>query len=208
MNSTTRSLLFWMVLVVVVALIWNLSSQFRAGEAPLAFSEFIRMVDTGQVDRVELTGNEVVGTSSSGEQFRTYAPPPVRGAGQQAHRQQRRGPSEGGGGEPLGDAVVLLGTDPADHRVLGLFHAAGPERRQQGAVVRQEPGQAVLEHAEESDVQRRRRCRRAEGGATGDYRVPPGAAEVPEVRRTDPERRSPHGAAGHREDSAGAGRRR
>ena len=79
MNSTTRSLLFWMVLVVVVALIWNLSSQFRAGEAPLAFSEFIRMVDTGQVDRVELTGNEVVGTSSSGEQFRTYAPPQYEG---------------------------------------------------------------------------------------------------------------------------------
>ena len=79
MNSTTRSLLFWMVLVVVVALIWNLSSQFRTGDSPLAFSEFIRMVDTGQVDRVELTGNEVVGTSSSGEQFRTYAPPQYEG---------------------------------------------------------------------------------------------------------------------------------
>ena len=79
MNSTTRSLLFWMVLVVVVALIWSLSSQLRTGESPLAFSEFIRMVDTGQVDRVELTGNEVVGTSSSGEQFRTYAPPQYEG---------------------------------------------------------------------------------------------------------------------------------
>ena len=79
MNSTTRSLLFWMVLVVVVALIWNLSSQLRTGDSPLAFSEFIRMVDTGQVDRVELTGNEVVGTSSSGEQFRTYAPPQYEG---------------------------------------------------------------------------------------------------------------------------------
>ena len=79
MNSTTRSLLFWMVLVVVVALIWNLSSQFRTGDNAVAFSEFIRWVDTGQVNRVELTGNEIVGTSTSGELFRTYAPPQYEG---------------------------------------------------------------------------------------------------------------------------------
>ena len=67
MNSTTRSLLFWMVLVVVVALIWNLSSQFRTGDNAVDFSEFIRWVDTGQVDRVELTGTEIIGASSSGQ---------------------------------------------------------------------------------------------------------------------------------------------
>ena len=72
-------MLFWMVLVVMVVLIWNLSSQFRTGDTPVNFSEFIRWVDTGQVDRVELTGNEIVGTSSSGEQFRTYAPPQYEG---------------------------------------------------------------------------------------------------------------------------------
>ena len=79
MNSTTRSLLFWMVLVVVVVLIWNVSSQFRTGDTPVNFSEFIRWVDDGQVDQVALTGNEIVGTSSSGEQFRTYAPPQYEG---------------------------------------------------------------------------------------------------------------------------------
>ncbi|MDP7340346.1 MAG: ATP-dependent metallopeptidase FtsH/Yme1/Tma family protein, partial [Vicinamibacterales bacterium] len=61
MNSTTRSLLFWMVLVVVVALIWNLSSQLRNGDSPVSFSEFMQWVNTGQVDRVELTGNEITG---------------------------------------------------------------------------------------------------------------------------------------------------
>ena len=79
MNSTTRSLLFWMVLVVAVALIWSLSSQFRPGETQVNFSEFIRWVDTGVVDRVELTGNEIVGTDSSGERFSTYAPPQYEG---------------------------------------------------------------------------------------------------------------------------------
>ena len=79
MNSTTRSLLFWMVLVVALVLIWNLSSQFRAADSLVSFSEFIRWVDTGQVDRVELTGNEIIGRSSSGETFRTYAPPQYEG---------------------------------------------------------------------------------------------------------------------------------
>ena len=81
MNSTTRSLLFWMVLVVAVVLVWSLSSQFRTGDTPVDFSEFIRWVDTGVVDRVELTGNEIIGTDSSGERFSTYAPPQYEGLG-------------------------------------------------------------------------------------------------------------------------------
>jgi cell division protease FtsH len=68
-----------MVLVVVVALIWNLSSQLRNGDSPVSFSEFMQWVNTGQVDRVELTGNEITGTDSSGQQFTTYAPPQYEG---------------------------------------------------------------------------------------------------------------------------------
>jgi len=78
-NSTTRSLLFWMALVVVVAVIWNLSNPFRAAADEVAFSEFMRQVQSGQVNRVELTGNEIVGTSTSGDLFRTYAPPQYEG---------------------------------------------------------------------------------------------------------------------------------
>ena len=74
MDSIMRRRLFWVMLVVAVVLIGSASSQFGAGEEPLSFSEFIRLVDSGQVDRVELTGNEIVGTSLSGEPFRTYAP--------------------------------------------------------------------------------------------------------------------------------------
>ena len=79
MNSTTRSLLFWMALVVVVAVIWNLSNQFRTGDNEVAFSEFMRQVQTGQVNSVELSGNQIVGISTSGDLFRTYAPPQYEG---------------------------------------------------------------------------------------------------------------------------------
>ena len=79
MNSTTRSLLFWMALVVVVAVIWNLSNPFRTADNEVAFSEFMRQVQSGQVNSVELSGNEIVGTSTSGDLFRTYAPPQYEG---------------------------------------------------------------------------------------------------------------------------------
>ena len=45
----------------------------------------------------------------------------------------------------MGGAALLLGADPADDRLLDLLHAPDAERRQQGAVVRQEQGEAVVE---------------------------------------------------------------
>ncbi|MCH2253461.1 MAG: ATP-dependent zinc metalloprotease FtsH [Vicinamibacterales bacterium] len=68
-----------MALVVVVAVIWNLSNPFRTAADEVAFSEFMRQVQSGQVNSVELTGNEIVGTSTSGDLFRTYAPPQYEG---------------------------------------------------------------------------------------------------------------------------------
>ena len=79
MNSTPDRRLLWVVPVVVVVLIWSVSSQIGTGQSPITFSEFIRWVDTGQVDRVELSGNQIIGTSLSGEPFRTYAPPQYEG---------------------------------------------------------------------------------------------------------------------------------
>ena len=79
MNSTLRSFIFWMVLVVVVVLIWNFSTQFQTGDNSVTFSEFVRMVDAGQVDSVTLSGSEVTGALANGESFRTYAPPQYEG---------------------------------------------------------------------------------------------------------------------------------
>ncbi len=81
MNSTLKSLLFWMVLVVVGVLIWNFSTNFQTRDRSVTFSEFISWVDAGQVERVVITGNEVLGTSKAGEKFRTYAPIQYEGLG-------------------------------------------------------------------------------------------------------------------------------
>ena len=79
MDSTLRRRVVWIVLVVGVVLIWTVSTQFQAGGDSLTFSEFLRFVDTGQVERVVLTGNEITGTSRSGDRFWTYAPPQYDG---------------------------------------------------------------------------------------------------------------------------------
>ena len=79
MNSTLRSLVFWMVLVVVVVLIWNVSTQFQAVDDDMPFSDFLRQVDAGEVQSVELTGNEINGELNGGSRFHTYAPPQYEG---------------------------------------------------------------------------------------------------------------------------------
>jgi cell division protease FtsH len=74
LNSTVKSLVFWMVMVVVVAVMWNFSSRFQNKETQVSFSEFIGWVDSGQVARVTITGNDLVGVTQAKENFRTTLP--------------------------------------------------------------------------------------------------------------------------------------
>ena len=74
MNSTLKSLAFWVALVALGGLAWNFSTKYQAAAKPLSFSEFMAAVDAGQVDRVTITGSDITGINKSNENFRTYAP--------------------------------------------------------------------------------------------------------------------------------------
>ncbi len=74
MNTTVKSVVFWVAMIVLVALVWNFSSRFQRPESVVSFSEFITWVDSGQVARVKITGNELTGLNQSKEDFRTYIP--------------------------------------------------------------------------------------------------------------------------------------
>src|SRR6202171_4694466 len=63
-----------MVLVVVGVIIWNFSTKFQQHEHQATFSEFMSWVDTGQVARVEISGQDIVGYTKQNERFSTYAP--------------------------------------------------------------------------------------------------------------------------------------
>ena len=74
MNSTLRSLVFWMVLVIVGVLVWSFSSQLNTKAKSMTFTEFVGLVDTKQIGAVTLTGQEITGTSRSNEAFRVIVP--------------------------------------------------------------------------------------------------------------------------------------
>jgi cell division protease FtsH len=82
LNSTLKSLLFWMVLIVVGVLIWNFSTTFQRTETPMTFTAFLQAVDKGEVQSVTITGNEITGVitaAGDGAKFRTYAPTQFEG---------------------------------------------------------------------------------------------------------------------------------
>ncbi len=74
MNSTVKSLLFWLVLVVVGVVIWNVSNKFQQKELPVQFSQFMSQVNNGDVAQVTITGQEITGITKAKDSFRTIVP--------------------------------------------------------------------------------------------------------------------------------------
>ena len=66
-------------MLVLVGLVWNFSSKFQRSELPYSFSEFISMVDSGQVASVTITGSELTGQTLAKEKFRTTLPEQYEG---------------------------------------------------------------------------------------------------------------------------------
>jgi len=84
LNSTLKSLLFWMVLIVVGVLIWNFSANLQRAPDAMAFSQFLAKVEKGEVQSVTITGSEITGSLNSADgngnaKFRTYAPTQYEG---------------------------------------------------------------------------------------------------------------------------------
>ena len=115
MNSTLKSLLFWMVLVVVGVLIWQFSTTLRSAPAPMTFTQFLAHVDRGEVAEVEITGNDIVGKLAAqvgdGKQvFRTYVPTQYEGLGNKLAEKN----------------VVISGKDPTTSPWVTALYAWAP----------------------------------------------------------------------------------
>jgi cell division protease FtsH len=64
-----------MILVVVAVGVWNFSTRFQTPSRLVPFSDFMADVESGKVDKVTITGQEVTGSLRvGGEPFHTYAP--------------------------------------------------------------------------------------------------------------------------------------
>jgi cell division protease FtsH len=92
LNSTLKSLLFWMVLVVVGVLIWNFSTKYQTRDHQLTFSEFMAAVDAGNVSSVVITGQEITGSTKDNpnQTFRLTAPTQYEGLANDLYKKDVR----------------------------------------------------------------------------------------------------------------------
>ena len=69
-----------MVLVVVAVAVWNFSTRFQTQSKSVPFSEFMMDVESGKVEKVAITGQEINGSyRADKETFHTYAPAQYEG---------------------------------------------------------------------------------------------------------------------------------
>jgi cell division protease FtsH len=69
-----KNIALWLVICLMVIMLFQLFKQPEKGSAGLSYSEFLSMVERGNVVQVTIQGDNITGMSSQGQQFRTYAP--------------------------------------------------------------------------------------------------------------------------------------
>ena len=76
MNSTVKTVVFWLVIVLSGLLLWQVvkASGTGAKTTELAFSDFMGDVNKGDVKEVTISGTEVTGKKTDGSQFHTIIP--------------------------------------------------------------------------------------------------------------------------------------
>ena len=74
MNRLNKNIALWLGVVLVFVLLINLFSQPRVRRDEINFSEFLDLMEKGEVSEVVIQGNNVQGTLLSGKEFKTYNP--------------------------------------------------------------------------------------------------------------------------------------
>lgn len=75
LNSTVKTLLLWVVLIVTGVLLWQVVQRTQGGsEKDKDFSYILNEIEKGSVENVEITGSEVKGKFKDGSAFKTTMP--------------------------------------------------------------------------------------------------------------------------------------
>lgn len=74
MNRLNKNIALWLGVVLVFVLLINLFSQPRARRDQVNFSQFLDLLEKGEVSEVLIQGDNVQGTLLNGKQFKTYNP--------------------------------------------------------------------------------------------------------------------------------------
>jgi len=75
LNSTVKTLLLWVVLIITGVLLWQVVSRTQGGtEKDKDFSYILNEIEKGSVESAEITGSEVKGKFKDGSAFKTTMP--------------------------------------------------------------------------------------------------------------------------------------
>ncbi|MFP4032265.1 MAG: ATP-dependent zinc metalloprotease FtsH, partial [Desulfococcaceae bacterium] len=74
MNPFYKNLALWLVITLMMIMLYNLFNQQNVTETSLGYSEFLRMVDNGEVEEVIIQGQEITARDATRTSFKVYAP--------------------------------------------------------------------------------------------------------------------------------------
>ena len=74
MSPFYKNLALWLVISLMVILLFNMFHQSQRTSSETSYSQFISSVEKGNVAKVTIQGNNVMGVLTNGTDFKTYAP--------------------------------------------------------------------------------------------------------------------------------------
>ncbi len=74
MNPFYKNLALWLVITLMMIMLYNLFNQKQMAETSISYTQFLTMVDSDQVERVTIQGQELFVTDSNQNRFKVFAP--------------------------------------------------------------------------------------------------------------------------------------
>lgn len=75
LNQFYKNISLWLVIVLMMVMLYNIFNQQQAGQqVDIGYSEFLAMVEDGQVKSVVIQGQELYVTDVSGSKYKSFAP--------------------------------------------------------------------------------------------------------------------------------------
>ncbi len=74
MNTFSKNLTLWLVISLMMILLFQIFKKETKQTGQLSYSEFLNMVEQGEVSQVTIQGDKISGNSNQGRFFKTFAP--------------------------------------------------------------------------------------------------------------------------------------
>jgi cell division protease FtsH len=74
LNGLAKNIMLWVTISLVMVVLFNLFNQPQGPDTKLSYTEFLQMVEQGEVEGVTIQGRRITGTLVGDQRFDSYAP--------------------------------------------------------------------------------------------------------------------------------------